>query len=743
MKSFALPFAVLLLGGIVSAEERVITDDEGRIVTVPVATPEHLRNAWPEEWEQEFLTRRSEFIRQYLGKAGVNTALENEKQGYPPSILAFCAGDRKEALAALQTGDVMAGNHEHTEGIDYYWCFTLKGQMRKYFFLGQYLDPPYFERMTTGAQAWTATDPRPNTELVLLTGSADEDVAAYANEAMGKIWRDEAGLEELAAAAMAEYEQNPKAHQAGLKKKFAEFVRANKQGLGAKMPETPDEWLAWWELLCTGDWMIYEEYDRRTNLRPHPQFGIGTGPVGTDWSPKTRGGVVDWRNTDNLRGMREVSVYLMAEATGSELVRKVFKERIRSTARNFLTVGNGEWDSPAYLSHTASAYVNLYDFAQDEEVRLLAKAILDFVHTSAAIKFYEDSFGGPNCRDYGTVEGLAGPGSMIHFWCGEGTTHPENDIAHYATSAYRPPAAVVALARKEFDRPVELFATHPHYQNFIPSNRDEPKYHETTWIANTYQMGSLLEGGQYDVNGCKILVENDGGGTDFFIPSSQRKGNVCVNRSRTDRFAQYRNLLLCLHKPRKGQGVFNFLVPEGAQVEQEGGVTFLRFARTWAAVRGIEAAFAGLDPKRAGKFKRKGEPMPGPILAGDATGEGLCGYVIEFGEAETHGDYDAFKAAVLAEGNLDVSEFAAGKATYTGALGGRVGLQWNDDRLTVFRDGEEHPRDAHRALWKPADGGDAPVSLGWKEGHLHVEAGGHVFDGRFDVESGTYSFEGE
>ncbi len=376
-------------------------------------------------------------------------------------------------------------------------------------------------------------------------------------------------------------------------------------------------------------------------------------------------------------------------------------------------------------------------------MRLLAKAILDFVHTSAAIKYYKTSFGGPNCRDYGTTEGLAGPGSMIDFWAGAGVTHPENDLAHYATSAYRPPAAVVALARKDFPKPVELLATHPHYQNFLPANQTAPKYHETTWIAETYQMGSLLEGGQYDVNGCKILIENDAGGTDFFIPSSQRKGKICTNRNRNDRFAQCRNLLLCLHRPGKGKAAFNLMVPAGAEVEQAGGITFLTFARTWAAVRGINATFSGLDKGRADRFKGKKGSLPGPILAGDADGEGLAGYVIELGEAGTHGDYDAFKAAVQDRGELDLTDLTGGKAVYTGAEGGSVGLQWNDAGLTVWRNGEEHPRSAHQALWQPADGGDAPVSLGWKEGRLHVEAGGHVFDGNLDPESGTYSFTGE
>ncbi|MFW5882639.1 MAG: hypothetical protein ACOCVS_03300 [Planctomycetota bacterium] len=750
MSSRIVAISSLLIVGAMSAlpaagsEERVIEDDEGRIVTVPVETPEHLRNPWPEEMEQRFRSHRDRFIRQYVGKSGVNTALENEKQGYPPTMLAFCAGDRDAAIAALQAEDAMARNHQHTEGIDYYWCFTLKGQMRKYFFFGQYLDAAYRQRMQAGGTAWAATDPRPNTELVLLAGSSDPEVAAYATAAMEQMWRDEDGLEALAAAAQAEYEADPQAHQAHLKQKFADFIRANAAALGGEQPGTPEEWMIWWKTLCAGDWMIYEEYDRRTNLRPHPQFGRGTGPVGSDWSPKTRGGVVDWRNTDNLRAMREVSVYLMAEETGSELVRKVFKERIRFTARKFLSIGNGEWDSPAYLSHTASAYLNLYDFAKDEEARLLAKAILDFVMSSAAIKYFDESFAGPNCRDYGTMIPHPGPASMIDFYLApEGrTTPPENDIAHYATSAYRPPAAVVALARKGFGRPVEIFASHPHYQYFLPGNDRAPKYHETTWIAETCQMGSLLEGGQYDVNGCKILIDDGEGAAAYFIPSSQKKGNLCTNRSRDDRFAQNGNLLLCLHRPHKGMGAFNFLLPAAVEVEQAGDVTFLKFPQTWAAVRGINASFSGLDKGRAGRFKSKSGGLPGPVLAGDATESGLCGYVIELGEEGIHADYAAFKQAVLAADGLDLSELAQGKAGYTGATGSSVALQWSD-ALRVWRDGEEHDLAQHRALWRPADGGTAPISLGWKDGVLHVAAGGHSFTGTMDLETGTYSFTQE
>ena len=49
--------------------------------------------------------------------------------------------------------------HRETDGIDYYACFTLKHQMRKYFYFGDLLEPAYRKQMFTGAKKWTAQDP--------------------------------------------------------------------------------------------------------------------------------------------------------------------------------------------------------------------------------------------------------------------------------------------------------------------------------------------------------------------------------------------------------------------------------------------------------------------------------------------------------------------------------------------------------------------------------------------------------
>ena len=68
--------------------------------------------------------------------------------------------DSAVAMAGLQAEDNQAQSwHRNTERIDYYAAFTLKHQMRKYFYFGDLMEPAYRKRMFGGAKKWTAQDP--------------------------------------------------------------------------------------------------------------------------------------------------------------------------------------------------------------------------------------------------------------------------------------------------------------------------------------------------------------------------------------------------------------------------------------------------------------------------------------------------------------------------------------------------------------------------------------------------------
>ncbi|MBW3622389.1 MAG: hypothetical protein KY468_03155, partial [Armatimonadetes bacterium] len=256
------------------------------------------RNPWTPEMERGYRERARHALEQWKDrKPRGGTYGENEKNYYPTALFAYLTGDRPAALKALQEEDNAARtDHAHTAGIDFFWAFTLKGQVRKYFLLGDALDPAYRKRMFEGAKAWTKTDP---------------------------------------------------------------------------------------------------------TTTPHPLYGTGKPSKSENWSPEIKGYRVDRRNTDNLRAMRDTSVYLFAEETGNEATRKLYEQKIREYVQTLYHIGMSEWDSPNYHGHAIATYHNLYDFAKDPEVKALAKAALDWLYAAGAFKYYRGGFNGPNARDYG------------------------------------------------------------------------------------------------------------------------------------------------------------------------------------------------------------------------------------------------------------------------------------------------------------------------------------------------------
>ena len=122
-------------------DERVTTDAQGRIRihALPVALA--FRNDWPPAWEKNFVDRVNASLQAsdiQPGKYG-GTYFENEKASYPQAFIGFLKGQRKEALKFLQQEDDAAWSKQLTLGVDWYPSFTIRGQVRKYFFFGQYL----------------------------------------------------------------------------------------------------------------------------------------------------------------------------------------------------------------------------------------------------------------------------------------------------------------------------------------------------------------------------------------------------------------------------------------------------------------------------------------------------------------------------------------------------------------------------------------------------------------------------
>ncbi|MFP4354745.1 MAG: hypothetical protein ACLFUJ_06430 [Phycisphaerae bacterium] len=624
-------------------------DDQGRYFVKPIDVPAEANNPWPQAWQDAFARRVDRTIRHYEDiRPKGNTWGENEKAAYPQTMFALLVGRHTDqAVKVLQADDYQKDDHRHTNFVDFYWCFTLKGQMRKFFYFGHLLDDEYRAKFLEGAKTWTEQDPY---------------------------------------------------------------------------------------------------------RRPHPVHGKGDRAKG-GWGPEKMGSWVDIRRTDNLRAMTDSSVYLMAERTGNEQTRRLYKQRLAAYVNMLYNVGMMEWDSSNYLGHTMAPYHNLYDFAEDPEVRLIAKAALDWLYAAGALKYWRGGYGGPNNRDYGQASKPWGAPVSHPLGLYFGSDAPiEDPISHYddlhhITSAYRPPAAVVELAHKNIRKPVEILATKPHYDLWTGGDV-APMYYETQYIGRTFQIGSAVSRDPmrpWNPNVFKMMAFNSKRGVDYFAASTTDVWDRWVKNA-GDQIAQYRNLLIWL-RPAEGERRFTFQLPKTARRETAGGVIFIRYEKTWLALRPI--GLGKLQPAELPDVtdRKTKEKKPNPkiayydgsdfFVAEIAGRDGYAGFALEVGEGD---DFEAFKKAVLAKSKLDLSDLSRGVVQLAGAGGATVKIVHNktNDLPAVWRNGQAVDYTTWRDVYDPVDG-QAPIRQEYRSGVLRVQSDNHVFVGTF--QDGKYSFE--
>ena len=712
--------------------------ERGEVIRVqPINDPGRFANPWPASWEAGYDQRVTEALAKFTNVSNRTTG-EGEKWGIPTTMGTWYHQPSDEAIAALQAQDLEASkDHQHTNGIDLYWNFTLKGQVAKWFTHKDRFTPAYQERFAKGIAAWSSSDPRPSLEYVALLEADDEEVRAFALKQLSAMFRNVEQLHTMAEEAAAEKHPN--------KQRFAAFIKANAENIGSEYPgEDVAKWQAWWSAINAGDWMVFEEYERRTNPNPHPKYGIGTGPVGATWNPEVRGMRADARNTDNLRGMRETAVYLFAEASGNELIRKVYKEKHRLAAQRFFEIGNGEWDSEGYLGHTIAAYTNLFAFAQDEDVKGYAKAILDYCYISSAAKYEQGTWGGPLVRDYGNHAPFSTSAAVMWLYAG-GTTAsvPKAELEYppMLASGYRPPAAAVALARGLGVSGREMLAARPNYQSFLPGLDETPAYHETWYQGETFHLGTMVEGHGYNRNGFKLVFQDSqdlGAGT--MVPSSGKKARTAVtDTGGGDAVAQYRHLSLYLN--RNGGLPMRWLFPDNVSVTDQGDIRLLKADNTWVALIPVNLTWDGpAQPLKSvvKNAKKTGKGSVGDNIFVATAGKGVAGFAVVVGEKSTHGSFDEFAKLVTNEVKVSVED--DGRVTLTDGERGSVGMAFSGGgRPAVWRNGKAHDwAKDHRVQWKGVDG-DGPITAGWREAAIAVSAGGYTFEGKF-TEDGKYTW---
>ncbi|MDC0831963.1 hypothetical protein POG22_02915 [Geitlerinema sp. CS-897] len=184
---------------------------------------------------------------------------------------------------------------------------------------------------------------------------------------------------------------------------------------------------------------------------------------------------------------------------------------LRSEVWKYLTIGQGEFHSSTYYGFTIGGLLNLYDFAETPQLRNLAKAALDWLATNMALRLSWGTAGGAESRgfDRGTWYD-SGIGTVAWIWWGSDDRAEIDRIASQtdtkrsrlavlaATSSYRPPAELRAIALKTIPLPFQLRASHPAYYTYHADNQ----FWETFYATEDYTLGTLVTPGRsYQVRG--------------------------------------------------------------------------------------------------------------------------------------------------------------------------------------------------------------------------------------------------
>ena len=272
--------------------------------------------------------------------------------------------------------------------------------------------------------------------------------------------------------------------------------------------------------------------------------------------------------TENHINMNKTSGYLYAQKSlgnpgfpnASSKIAEL-KTWLKWYSKNLYSKGNSEWNSSSYESYNLVGWLNLFDFAEDPEVRKIARAVLDYFACEIALHSSQGLTGGAESRGNITSWG-SGEDYISWIWFGNqgrlmGTNFWINSeysqAVHAAVSTYRPPNLLIKIARKEISVPA-LFQT------------SRPDYNQNT--ASFVKQYFYVDKG-FTIGSAMIPVNGFSGGNSQFCnwklvgkikPSANQNPQVVTGGSRFygatdgkgktpwDQYVQHENVLIQFNK---------------------------------------------------------------------------------------------------------------------------------------------------------------------------------------------------
>lgn len=425
---------------------------------------------------------------------------------------------------------------------------------------------------------------------------------------------------------------------------------------------------------------------------------------------------------------------------------KQFAEQdLRSMMKRFVTYGMKEYDSTTYAALYVECLLMLYEFAQDEEMRQMAKMTLDAMLANIAGEWMNGYWVSSTLRDYnGMSPEIGGAGTIMAWLYFGGERAPSLRVNEFgypegmysviaASSSYRLPGLLADIAA---DRSAPYVHKESHDQH--PTNKLNPPhgYRKTTYMTETYGVASQFDGagslGWSDqMRRWFVRWTSDGPYSTFFMTHPKR-GGIESGATPYEQVLQKDGTVVAVYNIPSGDP-FKFIngpFPDSLLKirEDPSGWIFAHGGSVLLAVKPLKPyvwteAFVG--------------SLRVPVLKSDGTKNGV---IVETADPSAYGaeedgalseaeridaELDRFAQAVLARTEVDASglEQANPSLTYTSLAGDTLSLTYNGAR-TVNGEAVDY------TAWPLID---SPF--------MHQEVGGSLLTIRRGEEAVVYDFE--
>jgi hypothetical protein len=462
---------------------------------------------------------------------------------------------------------------------------------------------------------------------------------------------------------------------------------------------------------------------------------------------KRTGNFSPWtgEGTENHISMNHTNGYLYAQYVKNENYQSALfqdagpklaamKEWILHWSKKVYGSGTAEWNSSTYGVHNIVGWLNLYDFAEDEEVKQAARAVLDYYAVELALHYTQGTTGGAEMRGSSAYRSVRTDTDYLSWlWYGDSPRKISFEgnqpifSMYAATSGYKPPTIAKKLASKENKMPAMYYGSKPSYL-FKHSSYIK----QTFYVDKQYTVGAAYvpyggwSGGDWQIVSWKLLgrvtpeEHNTSKNVDFISGGGMYYQDRGLHRKPFDQLAHHENVVVQLSKvPVNAPAIKALIEPmfsdwqakwkadfikrfpteswkinqqhvnfqsqdvsqnhsfisiykkdKNIRSEQKENVLFVQLENVFLAIRSVHQQQPSLPEATGDFYKITDVASPGV----------LSGFVLEAGNREDFSSFEDYKKQVLEKTSLDKSQAAtANKLMYKNLKGDMLEVAYTEE----------------------------------------------------------------